>query len=378
MKFEWISALYRRSEWLFGRLTMSKMLTFLGNAFAFSLKAKRVMTYPSMLKIDISPLCNLACPTCIHAIPSRIEDETRSVFERQKFNKHQKMSVSQFSAIIEEVKRKTSAISLFYYGDPLMHPNLDELCSIAFKAGMSVHYTTNFSFNLSDRRIEQIALSGVTHITIALDGATQETYQVTRVGGKLERVLSNLERLSRYKRDHGLAYPTIEVQSLKFAHHKPGEIEELRKLTDRFGVDKFTTFDGTHLDSRGNQFSLASISMYFSRIVAPLSKGILPKCYWPYTIMVIKYNGDVLPCCRHRVERQYTDLDGKGVLGNVFETSIREVWNSRNYRLVRDLVGNPQLAETDDAYKDVFCYGCSMCYEKKYSIHQQGTEGCTL
>ena len=259
MNLKWISDFYRRSEWLFGRVTIGKMATFLGNVLAFSLKAKRVKTYPFMLKIDISPLCNLACPTCIHAIPSRIEDETRSVFERQKFNKNQKMSISQFSKIIEEVKGKTSAISLFYYGDPLMHPNLDELCSIAFKAGMNVHYTTNFSFNLSDQRIEQIALSGVTHITIALDGATQETYQITRVGGKLDRVLSNLQRLSRYKRDHGLAYPTIEVQSLKFAHHKPGELDEIRKLADSFGVDRFTTFEGTHLDHRGNQFSLVSI-----------------------------------------------------------------------------------------------------------------------
>lgn len=52
-----------------------------------------------------------------------------------------------------------------YAGDPLVHPDLDRMCRIAHDAGVNSHINTNFSFPLSDARIDSIVASGLTRGT---------------------------------------------------------------------------------------------------------------------------------------------------------------------------------------------------------------------
>ena len=51
---------------------------------------------------------------------------------------------------------------------------------------------------------------------------------------------------------------------------------------------------------------------------------------------MINWNGDVVPCCR--------DPHGRHVLGNVFEQSLREVWNSEASLAFRRAVVSEQSA----------------------------------
>jgi hypothetical protein len=78
--------------------------------------------------------------------------------------------------------------------------------------------------------------------------------------------------------------------------------------------------------------------------------------------MVIKYNGDVIPCCWYRLGSQYTETDDPMVLGNVFETSVREVWNSQRYREARRLVGSPEAVKSESNLAETFCYACARLF----------------
>lgn len=359
----WFSRAYRRFGWLAQRPSSRKVFNIGLNAFAFAIKAKRLNSYPSMLKIDISPMCALACPTCVHADAETAGVEEGGLLSKQKFSKNMMMSVEQFAKIIDEVKGKATSVSLFYYGDPLIHPSLDKLCAIAASAHLNVHYTTHFSYCLSDERIASIARSGVSHITVAVDGAKQETYEITRIGGRLDFVLSNLERLARYKRENGLKYPKIEVQTLRFPHQTPGEFEQIRAIVNSFGIDQFSSFDGVYLDPAGRAITVESAHKEALESTEPLPKNVIPKCYWPYSAMVIKYNGDVIPCCMHKVALQHTEREAKAVVGNVFASDVKQVWDSKNYQNIRRLVCDPSLADRDALFKENFCYGCNSCFK---------------
>jgi MoaA/NifB/PqqE/SkfB family radical SAM enzyme len=223
----------RRHEWF----TENSSPRQVANAFValgqFALKKEIVRAWPVLVKVDISPLCNLRCTYCVHA---RASHEDRSVagelLQLQSFKAEQKMSVAQFASIVDEIRGKSMAVSLYYLGDPLVHPQLDEICRLSAGAGLNSHISTNFSFRLSDERIATLVTSGLTHLTACVDGMTQESYERTRVGGRLDVVLDNLRRVLEVRRVLGTRRPKVEVQFIKFRHNL-GELEEAAAWSER-------------------------------------------------------------------------------------------------------------------------------------------------
>ena len=61
----------------------------------------------------------------------------------------------------------------------------------------------------------------------------------------------------------------------------------------------------------------------------------------PYFSTVIKWNGDVIPCCTHRHGMQYVPGADARVFGNVFVKDFADIWNSPEYQRARRLVSDP-------------------------------------
>jgi MoaA/NifB/PqqE/SkfB family radical SAM enzyme len=345
-----IGGLRRRNGWFLENVTLRRFLNMSMTGMQYLLKSERMYTMPVAVKIDISPMCNLSCTVCVHADP-----DGDAGLEKQVFHPQHRMSVDQFRRIINEIRGHSSAVSLYYVGDPLVHPDLDEMSSIARDAKLNVHISTNFSFALTDARIRRMISSGLSHLTVCVDGLSQQKYEMTRVGGKIERVLNNLRRVCEFKKEMGLAYPKVEVQYIKFQHNLD-ELEAARKLLLEMGIDQFTDFWGdlgNYTDRDPGTFD----------VIGPRTNKRVPQCYWPHGSTVIKYNGDVIPCCSFRIGHQYTESEDPRVLGNVFTTSLREIWNNKKYRDARRMVNNPEVIRDEPELENHFCYGCGAIFE---------------
>ncbi len=345
-----IKAGWRRRAWLFATLTPRKLFNLAWGSVQFALRSDRLRSWPAIVKLDISPVCNLACTICLHADPND-NDRIGGI----QFNAKQRMTIPQYRRIIDEIKSKSTAVSLYVWGDPLTHPDLDEMCRIAGSAGLQVHISTNFSFKLSDERLKRLLTSGLTHLTVCVDGLSQEKYERTRVGGRIDWVLDNLDRACRIRNESGSRHPLIEVQYIRFPHNAD-EVEAARERCQAFGVDEFVSFWGAlhnYTDWDPGTFQVKS----------PFEAGRIPRCYWPYFSMVVKYNGEVIPCCEYRRGPQYTPGADSRVLGNVFETSVREVWNSAPYQMARRMAANPASIADEPSQKDHFCHGCPVLYD---------------
>jgi hypothetical protein len=79
--------------------------------------------------------------------------------------------------------------------------------------------------------------------------------------------------------------------------------------------------------------------------------------------LLIKYNGDVIPCCYYRFGNQYAQDGNAMPIGNVFETGVWNVWNSPKYRELRKIVSNPEKAGSQPDSEESFCHGCPQIYE---------------
>ncbi len=71
------------------------------------------------------------------------------------------------------------------------------MCGIARDANLNVHLSTNFSFRFTDERIRRIVDSGVSHLTVCVDGFFQgkPTSAQESTAGSI-KPCQNLERIA--------------------------------------------------------------------------------------------------------------------------------------------------------------------------------------
>ena len=98
-------------------------------------------------------------------------------------------------------------------------------------------------------------------------------------------------------------------------------------------------------------------------VIGPRPEKNLPHCYWPYFSTMIKYNGDVIPCCTHRQGMQYAPGADSRVFGNVFDKDFAEIWNSPEYQQARRIVSDPTRSDSEPALKNHFCDSCPILFE---------------
>ncbi len=345
-----IQTVVRRRRWLFTRLSFRKLWNLATTSIEFALRRETMLSKPAFVKIDISPICNLRCTVCVHADPGE-----GPLLQKQVFGKDHKMSPERFQEIIDAIKGHATAVSLYTWGDPLTHPQLVELCRIASDAGLQVHASTNFSFKWNDDKIRALVESGLTHLTVCVDGLSQEKYEKTRVGGRIDWVLDNCERTVAFRNAASRQYPLVEVQYIKYQHNLD-ELDAAKARCEELGVDEFASFWGAlhnYADREPGSYE----------VHGPKATGALPGCYWPYYSMVVKWNGDVIPCCEHRMASQHADSVDARSFGNIFEKPLSEIWNGPAYQRARRLVSKPARSETEPELRENFCDGCFVIFD---------------
>lgn len=355
-----LRAAWRRREWITTRASSASLSNLLKAASAYLGGDVAPTALPVVVKVDISPRCNLRCATCVHARPFG-----HAPLVKQRFPADAFMSVRRYRELVRQMDGRVSSVSLFYLGDPLVHPRLDELCRISAGAGLAVAVSTNFSFHLSDGKMRSLLESGVSHLRVCVDGASQKTYAKTRVGGDLGLVLKNLRRACRMRAALGRGFPRVEVQFVRHAHNIHEE-PKVRRLASGLGVDSFTAY-------WGDLNNYVDRAPDYCRVLGPRPSKRLPLCPWLWFGVLVKYNGDVIPCCWHRMGQQYMEGGDMRTMGNVFEQGLSAVWNSPSYRHLRGMAVDPQRADGVPATESAFCNGCSQLY--RTTVHQRVLAG---
>lgn len=195
-------------------------------ALAFREGATTSPAYPANLYITITEACNLRCRHCITHAP----ELTRSGRAR-----------GLRPWLLDALRDAFAAADYFAFahgGESLTSPALfDVLAAIARARGgrrHDAHLLTNGMLLRADTTSRLID-AGVTSIMISLDGATAETNDHIRAGGKLATVVANVRDAVRVRRERGadLRLGLSTVVGLT----NVGELAELATLAVELGVD---------------------------------------------------------------------------------------------------------------------------------------------
>lgn len=267
---------------------------------------------PPRVLIDFATKCNLRCPMC----PVWGNEQAQSVAGL--------MPVDKARRIIDEIAEAKPLVQPNMYGEPLLVPDLRERIAQMKSNGMRVAMNTNGLTLTAELAVffREIKLDS---IMFSIDATTRETLKKVRGISKL----SNIERavfLMLRERRHA-EYPRIGVSfTVQDAnkHEAVPFVERWVKIVDvvRLGLlFKNGTFPG---------------------MIVPEKR--LP-CPALYETMPIHHDGTVSICC----------LDGfkSQKMGNVFETSVRDVWHGEAFTKSR------AAHEAGDWDAVPFCKNCN-------------------
>lgn len=244
---------------------------------------------PHKAMVEVVRACNLRCPVCPAGNGAA--------------HLHKNMTVACFERIAGLLAPMVWKLVLYNYGEPLLHPQLAEIVTIAKGAGIEwVELTTNGNVRRSDLP-ESLVDAGLDFIRFSIDGATQASYEQYRVGGDLNDVLSNMRR-ARAARGHR-ERPVIEAQMI-VGRHNEHEVSAFHDLALANGADhtRLKTFNammsGERFAELGRGFipRNGSLSRYADGRSLALRQPFDPRgCEWPWERIVINADGSIVPCC---------------------------------------------------------------------------------
>ena len=302
---------------------------------------------PYVYIIDPCNACNLRCPLC----PTGNQTLQRPT---------KMMNFDCFKSIIDQIQNYAIEVNLYNWGEPFLHPKIFDMIRYVQNANIGTTVSSHFN-NITDEMIDQMIDSGLEHITVSLDGASQDVYEVYRVRGKFDDAISALDRLQRRKKEKGSHTPIVEWQFIVMKHNEH-QIHEAKAIAEKLGVEQFRLlsvglpFD--HLDDLdlASQWISENPDFRGYHPEAILKRGYLydEPCFYPYRAITINPDGGVAPCCA--VYHKKWDF------GDVNNQSLSEIWNSKRYQSARSLFSNHPI---DDPVTTA-CNGCLLYKQKKH------------
>lgn len=276
---------------------------------------------PFFLSVETSNYCNLHCPEC----PVGRRQITRA--DAAHFD------LTLYKKLIDDQKGTLQHVILYFQGEPLLNKQLAEFVDYAHQTRIYTSTSTNGQL-LNKKNAKELVLSGLDKLIVSVDGATQETYEQYRVGGKLEKTLDGIRELVRCKAELKSATPLIEMQFIVLKSNEH-QLSKMKKLARELRVDRlrFKTAQLYEFE-QGNKL-LTSIDK-FARYKKMANgnyeiKNNLPNhCWRLWNGGVVNAKGELLPCCY--------DKESEFSFGNINDASFSETWHNKKASGFRDSI----------------------------------------
>lgn len=317
--------------------TLRRRRNLLVNRVEHLLRRTRLWSNPYKLIVEPINACNLRCPCCFTGAGGKGRDRST-------------MPMELYRRLLDELGDTLLELEAFNWGEPLLNPDIYTMIEHAHGRGISTTLNTNFSLPFDARDAEHLVASGLTVLTVSIDGAKQQTYEQYRVRGRLETVLQNCRAVAAAKARLHSATPWMNWEFHVFPHNE-GDYEQVRAQAAELGM-RLLTFRGTvpgapwpsvkHWDYCGEPVAFPCASLW--------------------AIGVVNNDGGVAPCngTFYREDDFGTLARSPGAPG---AARFRDVWNSPQFRAARRFF---RKRDGDTAERKLVCFDCptAITYER--------------
>lgn len=278
----------------------------------------RVGHLPTFVSVEPANYCQLRCPEC----PVGQHGTARRSATR--------MGMELFESVLDQVSLTAHTMQFYFQGEPLLHPQLPEMIARARGRGLYTIVSTNAQA-LTRSMAEALVSSGLHRIIVSIDGFSQESYAMYRIGGELEKALAGLRYLSQ-AREEQHAHLCIELQVLRLRSNEDEwqwigcHYRELGATQLVFKTAQLCDYQQGHAlmpsDERYSRYRRKEDGTYV------LHRSWLRRLWWNnpcyrlWSGCVITAAGEVLPCCY--------DKGGANAFGSLSNQGLAEIWHNKN------------------------------------------------
>lgn len=293
------------------------------------------LSAPLSLTVLASSICNLKCKYCVHDVGAPWLKQIQKKGYFLELETAEKM-VDGLRARCDTGTPKLHRITYAGYGEPLLNPEIAEIVACTKKSGVTeeVVIVTNavaLTAELSDRLIE----AGLDLLRVSIQGITEEEY-MEQSGKKVnvDRLAQELRYYYSHKNNMQKIYVKIMDEQLKNEQEREAFLRIFGDCSDEIAFESLAPVL--------SQASAEDI-IRFTKGINAESVGSMKLCPLPFYSLHVMTNGDIATCCYY---------DHAGILGNVRNQSIQDVWESEQYHA---FIKNMLMKEKRG---DAVCGGC--------------------
>ncbi len=290
----------------------AKLTAILGARFAAYRKlfrrAERRELFPAPIHLTFENIdaCNKRCVMCARGGQHTLHPKIR-------INTQARMSLETFQRIMDEcVPMGTRAIS-FGFGEPLLErPVVFRMLEYAHQTGIQDSFLVTNGLLLDTDTQRELLESGLTHLSVSIDAATEQTYRKIR-GSGFKTVIEHIEQFLAQREKMGKELPFLR---LTFVRQDDNE-QELDTFMERW-------------ESKADYISIQTKIDHFFHDLSDydLSDPRKFDCTYPWYMLAIRADGRILPCCSFGGEL----FD----LGNLTQDGVLSVWNGAVLQKIRE------------------------------------------
>ncbi len=295
-------------------------------------------TFPSIIELQTMSFCNANCIVCPYRSmdikPIRMDDE------------HLVKILNE----IEEHKDSVDRVIPYLNNEPSFDKRLLDILRHIKSLGIETELSTNISnFKLED--LETIVDEKlIDDFRISFFGDTKELYERLMPGLKYEDSVTKVKHLLEYNDNK------IPIELIVVLLPELDAVSIIKGLEETFNYKKIHPFG--FLDRCG-KVEIAKNKKINDNKLYRIKGCSLNR---PYDRCCIYADGNVVLCSQ--------DWDKEVIIGNVFEESIEEVWNSKRAKEVRNIIlGKSNCPE------DFLCTRCKLALLEKDEQIVQNFEG---
>jgi radical SAM protein with 4Fe4S-binding SPASM domain len=293
------------------------------NFLSQRIKSPYVFGFPESVFIEPTNICNLKCPLC--------PTGSGKIKRRKGF-----LSFENFKKIIDEIGDYIYYLTLTNYGEPFLNNDILKIISYAKSKKIIVSILTNAQL-INRFYAAGIVAEKLDTIVISLDGSCQASYEKYRIGGELYKVIEAIKLIREERERKNSELPSIHIQFIVMKHNE-NEIQEIKDLVKELKADKLVfkklcDLGGfpSHLKDMENYIpensDYSAYRIEHDSIKWNTSKQDRNWCAMAWNYPAINWDGSLSPCC--------FDYESFFNLGNVFESSFKNVWNSKKFISLR-------------------------------------------
>ncbi|MEO5361229.1 MAG: radical SAM protein [Nitrospirota bacterium] len=304
----------------FTDIPLSKILNMIvSEGSAKTLKPKKAYGLPTILQIESSSNCNLKCVAC--PVPRGFKRPTGL------------MDFDIFKKVIDEIGDYVFVIFFWDWGEPFLNPQAYDMIKYAKESGIKIISSTNGHLFYDIDSAQKLVNSGIDALLVSVDGITQNTYEKYRRGGDIEKIKMSVKNIVKSKVILNSKTPLVILQ-LIIMNHNENDMAGYEEFARSLGADaitfvKFNTYFDRSREAPLNDFLPLNnkLKRFIYNKENKEEKAVVKDCKTLWNTTNIHSSGNVVPCCY--------DPDEHHVLGNIRESTFRDIWNNERYTRLR-------------------------------------------